>query len=131
MSQRGRNSKYTEEIVSKIIELIEEGYGQIDSAKQAGISPATLFQWKLDHPDFSEAIKRAEQVAKTIHTDLALKAIYRALDGNQWQAAAWFLERTSPEEYAKKETPPPAPPPITINVERVSAKRKEADNEAD
>lgn len=127
----GATGKYSEEIVQKLEELISSGVGQMEAARAVGIHPATLFQWKYDHaPEFPERIKKAQQLANETGREAALKAIFRAMDGNQWQAGAWFLERVFPEEYGKRDTTPP-PQPITINVERVSAKRKEADNEAD
>lgn len=90
--------KYSEELTQEICKYLKAGNSQLDSATLAGISEETFYTWKKEKVEFSEAVKKAESECKARSIALILKA------GEQtWQAAAWWLERKYPDEFALKQ----------------------------
>lgn len=102
----GRTSKLTPEVQARVVEAIERGnYAEI-AAQMAGIGRTTFYRW-LDqgsredigpYRDFRDAVKEAEAKAETA----VLQIIKDAMPDN-WQAAAWYLERTRPGRYGKRQ----------------------------
>ena len=86
--------KFSPEIVKAICEHVEMGVSQKDSAALEGIAEDTFYAW-MKKPEFSEPIKKARLKCKARNVKLVSKAAI-----TRWQAAAWSLERTYPEEYA-------------------------------
>ena len=95
----GRKSKYTPEVVDKIVQALKLGAAYEDACNYAGISFETFRTWRARYPAFLEAIKAAEGQA-TVHW---LAAIEKAAREGNWQAAAWKLERRYPDRYGRKE----------------------------
>ena len=89
--------KYSSEIVKEIANYIRAGNSQHDSAILAGINPDTFYSWLKDKSDFSDSIKKAEQVCKSRNIAFIQKAAEIT-----WQAAAWWLERKYKDEFALK-----------------------------
>lgn len=106
----GRPHELTPETHEAIVKAVRGGNYITTSAEMSGISKATLFAWmqrgaRGEHPfaELFDAVKKARAEAKAA----ALGTILRAAAGSatqppQWQAAAWFLERTSPDEFGKR-----------------------------
>lgn len=123
MAERGRPTKYTDELAVAICEAIASGVPEVIAAQAAGLDKSTLTSWKKSKPDFlaqvKEAraqavqvrIKRIEKAAKggedvdvsdrTIkHKDGKLERIVtRKKTYPTWQADAWWLERQFVEEF--------------------------------
>jgi hypothetical protein len=95
---RGRPSKRTPETVERILSLIRSGNTFSTAACSAGIDPATFSVWRNQYPDFDKAVKKAESDAIARNCGLIQKAAI-----NSWQAAAWWLERRYPNEFARTE----------------------------
>ena len=55
----------------------------------------------MKKPNFSHTIKKAELEAESKGEERAILSIFKAME-NQWQAGAWWLERTKPDKYALK-----------------------------
>ena len=79
---------------------MKKGATNKDAALMSGIAESTFYQWQEDYPEFSESIKKAQSERTTAILQTILKA---AIDHKTWQAGAWYLERTDPEQFAKKE----------------------------
>ena len=111
----GRKSSLTKEIQTQIVEILETGNYQKTAYESLGIPEATYFNWLKEgekaeakegkltkkeekYIEFLESIKRAVQVARQVN----LAVIRKAAEEGSWQAAAWFLERTSFEEFGNK-----------------------------
>ena len=99
-----RPTKLTPELTRDITSYISEGNPPTIAATLVGISPSTYFNWMSKGSEktprfmeFSELIKRA--TAQSIVNRVA--HIARAADGGNWRAAAWLLERISPESFGK------------------------------
>ncbi len=92
-----RRSKYTPEVVQRVVQAIELGATYELAAGFAGISYDTFNEWRKGKTEFSEAIKAAEGRASVKW----LAKIEQAASDGTWQAAAWKLERRYPNEYGK------------------------------
>lgn len=55
--RRGSNSSYHPGLVTEISELTAAGWNDTEIAAELGISPATLYRWKLAHADFAAALR--------------------------------------------------------------------------
>jgi hypothetical protein len=92
--------KYSEELTNQICEHISKGATNKDAAIMSGIAESTFYKWMEDNTEFSESIKKAASKRTTAILQTILKA---AVDHKTWQAGAWYLERTDPEQFARKE----------------------------
>lgn len=78
--------KYSKRRVDRICKLIEEDdYTVPELCKHAGISEATYYQWKLDKPEFLEAIKASEEKRLEIHKSAAKRGLLTLLQGKEYE----------------------------------------------
>ena len=125
-------TKYTKELLNEIVRYIESGATNEDACVMAGIGETTFYKWLSDDEDnplsvvqkeeFRESMGRAVAKRRSVLANRIIKAsedeflldvdgnIVRDKDGKlikvgrgDWRAAAFYLERTVPEIYAKKE----------------------------
>ena len=94
----GRPSKHTPEVVARIVQAIATGNTRRHSCAYGGISEDAFSAWLKTKPDFAAAIKKAEADAVVRNV-----AIIEQAARITWQAAAWWLERRYPDDYAKRE----------------------------
>lgn len=116
----GRKAKFSKALVEEICKHIADGLNSKDAVLLSGIREETYYRWlNRDDKDnnltdeeyslLSESVKKAEAERKKFFVGRIKAASYE-----QWQAAAWYLERRHPEEFAKKEvTSPVSDTPIT------------------
>lgn len=108
MSQRGRPKgadKLTPELQNEICRVIRAGNYIETAAAYAGISKTTLYDWmrkgraqkRGKYRDFVTAVEKA--LAEAEIRDVMI--IAKAAEEN-WQAAAWRLERKFPERWGHK-----------------------------
>lgn len=91
----GRPTKYTPEVVNKIVKTIEAGNYAVVAAKCAGIAEDTFYDWLKNKPGFSELVKKAESGAERESVD-KIRSCQKG-----WQAHAWWLERKFPERWGR------------------------------
>lgn len=99
--------KLTPALIEKIVGYLRAGAYVETAAAAAGISKQTLYTWLRRAADeneedpifakFAAAVEEAQALAEV--RDIAL--IGKAAE-TQWQAAAWRLERKSPERWGRK-----------------------------
>lgn len=102
MSKQGRPSKLTAELIENIQNWLRMGFFVEDAARMAGVHKATLYRW-LDqgredrdneveslYADFCDAMEKSRAEAEGMY----LNSIKTAASRGQWQAAAWWLERS-------------------------------------
>jgi hypothetical protein len=105
MGKMGRPTKYNDERAAKILEALRLGVPQSTAITYGGIAEATYYRWlsdaqKPDAPphlvEFREAVKaaRAEAEVRSV-------AVIQNASRKTWQAAAWFLERSFPQHWAR------------------------------
>ena len=103
-----RNLKFNKDLLSKITGYIEGGLSNKDAAKLVGICESTFYKWQSNDNDnpLSEAQKtefmESMDIARVKRRYTLTRRILEA-SKKQWRAGAWYLERTCPEEFAKKE----------------------------
>lgn len=69
----GRPSKYHPAMVTTARLMTERGAVDADIAQALGIVLSTLYLWKSQHPEFSDALKRGKEVAD----DMVENALFR------------------------------------------------------
>lgn len=105
MGKMGRNTKFTPELADKIIEALRLGVPQSTAITYGGISDTTYYRWLQEGAeddatpqlrDFRDAVKaaRAEAEVRSV-------AVIQNASRKTWQAAAWFLERSFPQHWAR------------------------------
>lgn len=107
----GRPVKLTADVHAEIVKRLASGCSVEVAAAASGVSRRTVFSWlergrtasrdnapasETPFIEFADAVERARAEVEV----LALATIMNAARKGAWQAAAWFLERTNPEEYA-------------------------------
>jgi len=97
--------KLTPEVTEIIVQFIEKGNTYETAAQAVGICRQTLHNWmkrgEKEEPDFLrflQDIKKAKAKAETKHIEI----IEKAMDKN-WQAAAWWLERSNKEQWGMRQ----------------------------
>ena len=68
--------------------------------KNANIVYDTFLEWIEKYPEFSEAVKKAENYGNDKIKDICKR---RIIENDSWQSAAWWLERNYKEEYSLKQ----------------------------
>jgi transposase-like protein len=96
--RKGRPSKYSPKRAGVILAMIEHGLSQAAAAAAVGIAESTLYLWRRDYSEFSEALTRAAALASYYMT----LSIRRAADAGEWRAAAWWLTRRRPDEWGSR-----------------------------
>jgi hypothetical protein len=84
--------------VERLLQGIKLGLPFVHACARAGISEDTFARWRKQSADFAEAVKNAEAEAIARNVTLIQKAA-----GTSWQAAAWWLERRHPNDFARTE----------------------------
>ena len=120
-TELGRPSKLDETTIKRLNTALKIGLSQKKSALFSGISETTFYRWqrryhKIDEacggdPDniknaddlelweFWQSLKKAKVEGEINH----LGVITKAAENGVWQASAWFMERSNPEEWGKRE----------------------------
>lgn len=97
--------KLHKEDIPVCVKMKKRGLNDKDIAAYLGVSAKTFSLWR-NHPttenqrNLSNALKKAEADAKAAMLTAIQKA---AVEPKTWQAAAWWLERKYPEEFARPE----------------------------
>ena len=89
--------KYSPEALEAFTSALKMGCRIKIACGVIGISDETYYNWCKQHLEFLEAVKKAK--ADAIHERLA---IIRRAGIKSWQACAWWLERTYPDQYGLK-----------------------------
>ena len=91
----GRTSKRSPERETAILNSLRVGNTRRAALAAAEISIQTFYNW-LEDLTFLDAVQKAEAEAE----QRFLSQVARAALAGTWQAAAWWLERRHPEDYA-------------------------------
>ena len=95
--------KYDKEHTEIIINQLNEGNGRVAACKAAKITYHTFLSWMEDPKkiQFLQSVKKAEAEGEDRIKDLAQRAILSKFS-QQWQSAAWWLERRHPDQFKNK-----------------------------
>lgn len=105
-------------IQEKFLNTIRIGATIADSCGVCGFSDDTLRRYLVNNAAFAESYYKARHEAKVS----CVTSIRKAATGN-WQAAAWFLERSDPETWGRTQK-------IILKVEPDLLKRLQAQADA-
>jgi sulfate adenylyltransferase subunit 1 (EFTu-like GTPase family) len=73
---------------------------RVTSAKLAGISKDTFYEWLKQYSDFSDAVELAEkQAIESLVLRINIAAQGSPTEKSDWKAGAWLLERIAPEDF--------------------------------
>jgi len=110
MARRGRRPILDEIKQREILALLTVGCSRRTAARYVGCARSTIQNTAQRDPKFAEKLRQANY-----HAEIGfLKTIQKAGRKEQyWRAAAWALERTMPERYARRG-------PDVITVEQIS-----------
>jgi len=98
--------KLNKKIQDHICEVLKDGNYIITACEASGISKNAFFMWMNKgekategiYKDFYDSVKKAQADSETF----LLKTI-KVKSLEQWQAAAWMLERKFPERWGRRE----------------------------
>lgn len=85
-------------LAEKLIEVLTSGATVKDSCAYVGISTEQFYNDLERFDDFRDKIEKARATAK-----VSSVAIIRTASKTNWQAAAWFLERSDPASWGRKD----------------------------
>lgn len=91
-----RRSKATEPRVEALLNALRAGNTRGAAAAYAEISRQTFYRWLESDVSFRDSVEKAEAEAEVRFAAQVAKA---ATNGT-WQAAAWWLERRRPNDFA-------------------------------
>ena len=98
----GRPTKLTPEIQHRVVQALGSGNTRTASAAFARIGLSTFERWLTDprpkYQEFRAAVEKAEADAEVRNVAIIQKAAPET-----WQAAAWWLERRRPQDWARTE----------------------------
>jgi hypothetical protein len=87
--------------IETLLIMIETGTPIDLACAVAGISRSTFYDWRLDYPDFDEAVNLSLALC-------AQRLIYGIMTREyRWQALAWILQRRWPDLWTKLQDPVP------------------------
>jgi transposase-like protein len=91
MAELGRPTKYKEEYNEQAYKLCLLGHTDEELASFFEIATSTLYEWKLEYPDFSEAIKKGKEIADM---DVAEKLLDKAMGATTVKQTAIKMKDT-------------------------------------
>lgn len=112
----GRRTLLTPEVEKKLLDALRAGAYLDDAANFCGLGVSTVHEWiargRADivkrgetrrkttlYAQFAESVDHARAEARMHH----VLVIRQAARAGQWQASAWFLERTEPGKWGRKD----------------------------
>lgn len=84
-------------IIPTVLRALREGNTVADACAVAGISDDTLGRWKRSDAEFAAAVEKARADARRAR----IQRIQAAGEAGNWQADAWFLERSDPQNWGR------------------------------
>lgn len=102
--RKGAPGKLTDELQSRLVELISNGAFVETACNHVGISKVSYYSWRKQgraqnrgkFRDFLNATNKAQADA-----ELALVSIIQSAAYQDWKAAAWILVRMNPNTYSE------------------------------
>ena len=76
----GRPSKYKKAFCDVVLQVGEEGGTLIEMAEACDVHRETIREWQEKHPEFSDAVKRAEQKSQAWWVNVGKKATLGEVD---------------------------------------------------
>jgi hypothetical protein len=96
----------------KVLEAMRLGNTMPAAARQCGLNPETVHYWLYNgrkdpekYFEYAEFAEKMEQIKAEVQAEMVDVVRQTALSGapNTWQAAAWYLERSDPEHWSRRD----------------------------
>lgn len=110
--ERGDFREYTPDRCREIISIVLEGHSPFVAAEKMSVDVPTVHQWAKKHPEFSDALKRAEGLY-IAHLE---KQLLTAGDMRTVRATMRALKRACPEEWGDKVRVPKNNPATRLEI---------------
>ncbi len=94
----GRPKVMTPETISKLEEAFLVGATDKEACFVANISPATLYEYCKENPEYSER----KEALKDMPKFLAKKNVTEAINDGDKSLSQWYLERKVKDEFAQR-----------------------------
>ncbi len=105
MPRDGRPPLLTPTLQEKIVSTLKVGAYRQDAAVHAGIGISTMRRWMArgtrEHDSIYADLRRAVIEAEGHAKLMATAAITKAIHNGEWKAAAYWLERKFPHQFAE------------------------------
>jgi hypothetical protein len=134
MSKIGRPTKLNADATNQILDALRLGVPQSTAVAYAGISRSTYYRWlaAADDPEASDDFRDFRDAVEVARAEAEVRsvAVIQNASGRSWQAAAWFLERSFPEHWARKDRREitgraGGPVELTVDTEALSLRLRE------
>ena len=100
----GRPTKYTKEMPKRALEFIGSGKSVTQFAKEVGVAKSSIYEWADVHPEFSDALKQAQEHSQAVWED-KLESMMYSKEVNAPLVKLYFANRfrwhDRPEEKEK------------------------------
>ena len=102
-----KDKRLCKDTMSILMRALKAGNTKKDACNLASISEQTFYRWLRegeDAPKDSQAYQFCESVKKSISEARNRNVVFiQKHASNNWQAAAWYLERSDPEHWGKRD----------------------------
>jgi len=116
----GRKTKYTPQVIDKLVTALSVGMTDQDACVVAGITTETFYSWRRNKADFSDRTTRAREEG----WQAALAVIkHSAIKDRDWRAAGEFLDRTKSAYRKSQEMQVTGPGSGPIEITEVEVTR--------
>lgn len=107
-----RHTKYTPAVHKKIVDLVRKGNSVGDAGLRAGLGKDVIWVW-MEHgryrpdqyPEMAQLVEDIEEAKAEMRGTIVDNIVQVGTSGapGTWQAGAWYLERTDPENWGRKD----------------------------
>ena len=117
MARRTARPTLTEQVIDAMAHNLALGMGTDQAARLSGIAPSTFYKWQKEGRDELERREAGERPQRKLdlYVDLVertetaraacqarlLSAVINQLEGGDYKAATWLLERKWPAEFGR------------------------------
>jgi hypothetical protein len=110
MSKPPNRSKYTPELHEQIVAYIRQGYPKTVAFRLVGLNADTGWDWLRagrerpdDYPHYVQLAEDIDHAIAEVQAERVDQILAAAQDPKHWTAAAWYLERTDPQTWGRKD----------------------------
>lgn len=100
-AKMGRPTKYKPEMCAQVIECGKQGFSKAEIAMELNVSRECVYEWGRTNPDFSDALKRAEDYASAFYNRTFREMAQGEVKG-QPVALIFAAKNQLPNEYRDK-----------------------------
>ncbi len=99
----GRPSKYSDAYVAEVTSFMDQGYSLTAFAGEIGVARSTINVWMAEHPEFSEAVSRAQAKRARWWEDRLRHIAEKGGGPGAATAAVFGIKNAAPEDFRDKQ----------------------------